>query len=179
MASLGPLFTYLLFYRINMIARCLGPIGLTSVGFAPAHAAQAQPASSEQPLARAEFIQQMDNEFRRFDADSSGTVLPAEIAAAQRQTAQAEALRQNQAIFGSLDKDRNGSLDEAEFAGLINPAALPVDPVPLMTQFDSDRDGVVTLVEYRIATQANFDRIDTDRDGIVSPAEMRAAKIIQ
>ena len=141
--------------------------------------AQQSVAKAEQPLTRAEFIQQMDAEFRRFDGNSNGTVLPAEIAAAQRKTAEADALRQNQAIFATLDKDRNGSLSAAEFAGLVSPAAIAVDPAPLMTQLDTDRDGVITLVEYRIATQANFDRIDTDRDGIVTASEMRAARIIR
>ena len=148
-----------------------------------AHTVSAQVQQStnkaDQPLSRAEFIQQMDAEFRRFDGNGNGTVLPAEIAAAQRKTAETEALRQNQAIFASLDKNRDGTLSAAEFAGLVNPAAIAVDPAPLMTQLDTDRDGVVTLVEYRIATQANFDRIDTDRDGVVTVAEMRAARIVR
>ncbi len=152
---------------------CLALCGLAM----PFPALAQQQANSAQPLTRAEFIQQMDTEFRRFDANGNGTVLPAEIAAAQRKTGTAEALRQNQAVFASLDKNRDGSLDREEFAGLVNPASITVDPSPLMTQLDRDRDGVVTLVEYRIATQANFDRIDTDRDGVVAPGEMRAANI--
>jgi Ca2+-binding EF-hand superfamily protein len=136
-------------------------------------------AKTAQPLSRAEFMGQMDAEFRSFDANSNGTVLPAEIAAAQRKTAGAEALRQNQAIFASLDKDRSGGLSAAEFAGLVNPAAIAVDPVPLITQLDTDRGGVVTLVEYRISTQANFDRINTDRDGVVTVSQMRAARIVR
>lgn len=134
---------------------------------------------ADQPLSRAEFIQQMDAEFRRFDGNGNGTVLPAEIASAQRKTAEAEALRQNQAVFAALDKNRTGTLSAAEFAGLVNPAAIAVDPTPLMAQLDTDKDGVVTLVEHRIATQANFDRIDTDRDGIVTVTEMRAARIVR
>jgi len=141
--------------------------------------AQQSAAETDQPLSRAEFIQQMDAEFRRFDGNNDGTVLPAEIAAAQRKTAETEALRHNQAIFASLDKDRSGVLSAAEFAGLVNPAAIAVDPAPLLMQLDTDRDGVVTLVEYRISTQANYDRIDTDRDGVVTVSEMRAARIVR
>lgn len=137
------------------------------------------PATADQPLTRADFIQQMDAEFRRFDGDANGMVRAEEIAAAQRKSAQADALRQNQAIFASLDKNRNGALDAGEFAALVNPAAIAVDPSPLMGQLDNDRDGVVTLVEYRIVTQANFDRIDSDRDGVVTATEMRAGKIIR
>ena len=46
-----------------------------------------------------------------------------------------------------------------------------------MAELDTDRDGSITLVEYRIATQGNFDRIDSDRDGVVTDAEMLAAGI--
>lgn len=168
-------FTGLVAAQARIALLCLAAAGSSA---SLAHSQQSA-AKAEQPLSRAEFIQQMDAEFRRFDGNSNGTVLPAEIAAAQRKTAEAEALRQNQLIFATLDKDRNGSVSAAEFAGLVNPAAIAVDPAPLMTQLDTDRDGVVTLVEYRIATQANFDRIDTDRDGIVTASEMRAARIIR
>lgn len=157
------------------MAACL----LAALWGMPLAAQQAAPAAADQPLARAEFIRQMDAEFRRFDGDGNGMVKADELAASQRKSALADALRQNQAIFASLDKDRNGSLSANEFAGLVNPGAIAVDPSPLMGQLDSDRDGTVTLVEYRIVTQGNFDRIDTDRDGVVTPAEMRAAKIIR
>lgn len=156
----------------------LAAIGLVGGVVTPSVSAQ-QPGASEQPLTRAEFIRQMDAEFRRFDGDGNGMVRSEELAAAQRKSAETEALRQNQAIFASLDRDRNGSLNAAEFAGLVNPGAIAVDPSPLMTQLDSDRDGVITLVEYRIVTQGNFDRIDSDRDGVVTPPEMRAANIVR
>ncbi len=130
-----------------------------------------------EPLSRAEFIVQMDREFSRFDQDGNGVVLPEEIAASQRQAAQAEALRQNRSAFQNLDRDGDGTLSPDEFAALANPDALPINPDPLMQQFDSDRDGVVTLVEYRISTQANFDRIDSDRDGVVTSMEMQSAGI--
>ncbi len=119
----------------------------------------------------------MDAEFARLDLDGSGFVVPSEIIESQRRAAQAEALRQNQAVFVRLDTDGNGMVSPQEFAALANPDALPVDATPLMTQFDSDQDEVITLVEYRIATQANFDRIDSDRDGVVTALEMRAAGI--
>ncbi len=144
----------------------------------PAWAQQAAPAAeAEQALSRAQFVQQMDAEFARFDRDSSRFLTPEEIVASQRATAEAEALRQNQAVFAGLDRDRNGALSAEEFAALANPGAIPVDAAPLMQQFDRDKDGTITLIEYRISTQANFDRIDTDRDGVVTGVEMRAAGI--
>lgn len=140
--------------------------------------AQSAPAAGQgEPLERAQFIRQMDAEFARLDLDGSGFVVPAEIIESQRQTAQAEALRQNQIVFAQLDSNADGMVSPQEFSALANPDAIPVDATPLMSQFDSDRDEVITLVEYRIATQANFDRIDSDRDGVVTPLEMRAAGI--
>ena len=144
----------------------------------PSNALAAQTASTQdEPLSRMDFIRQMDAEFQRFDADGNGVVLPQEIEAAQRNAAEIEALRQNRTAFVNLDQDGNGALSPEEFSLLANPDALPVNSAPLMQQFDSDRDGTVTLVEYRIATQANFDRIDSDRDGVVTSMEMRAAGI--
>ncbi len=135
--------------------------------------------SEPEPLTRQMFISQMDAEFARLDADGNGMVVPAEIVASQRSAAQTEALRQNQAVFARLDGDGNGMLSAQEFAALVNVDGLPVDPAPLLTQFDTDRDEVITLVEYRVATQANFDRVDSDRDGVASAVEMRAAGIVR
>ena len=139
----------------------------------------AQQTAAAQPLSRAEFVAQMDSEFRRLDRDSSGVILPAEIVETQRDAARVEALRQNRAVFAGLDQDHDGQLSSQEFAALANPDAIPVSADPLMTQFDTDRDGAITLVEYRIATQGNFDRVDSDRDGMVSPTEMQAAGLLR
>lgn len=122
--------------RLALVCLAMGPVSRSTSA-----QAQQSTAKADQPLSRAEAMQQMDAEFRRFDG--------------------------------------NGALSAAEFAGLINPTAIAVDPAPLMTQLDTDRDGVITLVECRIATQGNFDRIDTDRDAIVAVPEMRAARIVR
>ena len=148
---------------------------LAVMATAPLAAQQAQ----TQPLQRQQFIAQMDAEFAALDGDGNGMVVAEEIVASQRAAAAQQALRQNQAIFAQLDRDGNGTLDASEFAALVNVEAVPVDPAPLMNQFDADRDGVITLVEYRVSTQANFDRIDTDRDGVVTDVELRAAGIVQ
>lgn len=130
-----------------------------------------------EPLTRMVFIAQMDAEFKRLDIDGNGMVTPDEIVASQQASAQTEALRQNQIVFAQLDRNGDNLLSPEEFAALANPSAIPVDATPLMNQFDTDRDGIITLVEYRIATQANFDRVDSDRDGVVTDMEMRAAGI--
>lgn len=119
----------------------------------------------------------MDAEFQRLDRDSNGMIVAEVFIASQREAAQAEAIRPNQQVFASLDRDGDGRLNPQEFAALANPSAIPTDATPLMTQLDSDRDGVITLVEYRVATQTNFDRIDSDRDGVITEMVMRAAGI--
>ncbi|NVD45744.1 hypothetical protein HUV48_12070 [Altererythrobacter sp. HHU K3-1] len=154
--------------------RIIMPAALFAFGTA---AVAQQSEAGEEPLSRSDFIAQMDTEYARYDGDSNGVLTPEEIVSTQRQAARNEALRQNARVFAGLDTDGNGVLTSAEFAALANPDAIPVDAAPMLNQFDSDKDGVITLVEYRIATQGNFDRIDTDRDGIVTTMEMRAAGI--
>lgn len=163
--------------QLHRILLAAALAGLSTVSASAQDTAPSGLAAEGEPLSRAEFIQQMDAEFARLDGDGSGFVTAEEVVAAQRSAAQAEALRQNQAVFVRLDADGNGMLSQQEFAALANPGAIPVDAVPLMQQFDGDRDGTITLIEYRVTTQANFDRVDGDRDGIVTPMELRAAGI--
>ena len=137
----------------------------------------AQETADPAPLTRADFVVQMDAEFRALDLDGSNVILPEEIEATQREAARNEALRQNAAVFANLDRYGNGMLDASEFAALANPDAIAVSSAPLLAQFDTDGDGAITLVEYRIVTQGNFDRIDSDRDGVITPLEMRSAGI--
>ena len=56
--------------------------------------------------------------------------------------------------------------------------ALP-NAAPVLAQTDTNRDGQITMVEYRAGKLANFDRMDSDKDGIVSVAEMKAAGVIK
>lgn len=137
----------------------------------------AQEISQSEVLTRSDFIREMDAVFSRLDRDGSRVLLPEEIEAVERDAARAEVLRQNRQIFAELDKNANGSLDVQEFAALANLDAIKIDTTPFMTQFDTDRDGTVTLVEYRIVTQGNYDRVDSDRDGVVTPIEMQSANL--
>ena len=44
---------------------------------------------------------------------------------------------------------------------------------------DTNKDGVLSLVEHRAGKLAYFDQIDTDKDGVVSVAEMKAAGVMK
>ncbi len=118
----------------------------------------------------------MDAQFRAQDPNNDGKLTRAEIEAAERAKVFAAAQAQNRQLFAQLDGDRSGTLSPAEFAALVQQPALP-DVGGIMNRLDGNRDQVVTLVEYRAATLANFDRLDTDHDGIVTGAEMRAGGI--
>jgi Ca2+-binding EF-hand superfamily protein len=128
------------------------------------------------PIPRAQFIAQMDSQFRSIDADKNGQLTRAEIEQHQQQSAVAEAKARNRAQFAELDVNKNGQLSPAEFAKLTPPAAA-ANAGPMLAREDINRDRQISLIEHRSATLANFDRLDADKDGVVSAAEMKAAGI--
>ena len=142
-----------------------------------AQAAPAPPPAAV-PIPRADFIATMDAEFRKLDGDRNGTATRAELEASLKAAAAAQHQARLSAMFARLDSDRNGQVSAAEFARFPAPAAA-VNAAPLLAQSDLNKDQSITLVEYRTAKLANFDRLDTDKDGVASVAEMRAAGIIR
>ena len=155
--------------------RVFGAVLLTA-GAALGGPALAQVAAT--PVPRTEFIQVMDTEFKQMDADKNGILTKKEIEDFQRSTSILIARQRNVALFQALDKDKNGQLTPAEFANL--PMNVPPpNPAPVLTQTDTNRDGQITMVEYRTGKLASFDRMDADKDGIVSVAEMKAAGLIK
>lgn len=140
--------------------------------------AQPRPAApaGPQPLARDQFLREIDGEFRKIDADKNGQLTRIEIEQYQKLEAVSDARTRNQALFAQLDADRNGQISPAEFAKLITPPPA-ANAAPMLSREDGNRDQQISLVEHRAATLANFDRIDTDKDGIVTPVEMKAGGI--
>lgn len=134
------------------------------------------PASGDVP--RAQYIAVQDGEFRKMDANKDGQVTKTEVEDFQRLTSVAESQARNRQLFAQLDADHNGQLSPAEFAKVEAPTP-PVNGQPVIAQLDLNKDGKVSLVEYRTAKLASFDRIDTDKDGVVTVAEMRAAGVIK
>ena len=144
-------------------------------GGMPAHA---QATAAAVPVPRAAFIQTMDGEFGKMDADKDKMLTRVEVEQFQRAAALAEAQARARTMFNQLDADRNGQLSLAEFGKM---AITPPQPNPALVLGPSDlnRDGKVTLIEYRTAKLANFDRMDADKDGVVSVVEMKAAGIVK
>lgn len=143
-------------------------------------AAQAKRSATAQPspssIPRANFIAEMDSQFRKMDADKNGQLTRIEIEQFQKLQAVAEAQARNRALFAQLDADKSGQLSAAEFGKLVTPPPA-ADAMPMLSREDGNRDQQISLIEHRTATLANFDRIDTDKDGVVTPAEMKAGGI--
>ena len=129
------------------------------------------------PLPRAQFIVEMDGQFRKVDADKDGQLTRIEIEQFQKASIVAAARARNRQMFATLDTDRNGQISPAEFLRV--PMNTPNANPAQILNFDTSRDGKVSLIEHRTATLANFDRLDTDKDGNVSPAEGRAGGVIK
>lgn len=151
-------------------------VGVAAALASAAHAHQGSKPPGPQPIPRANFIAEMDAQFRKMDADKNGQLSRTEIEQFQKLQAVAEAQDRNRALFAQLDADRNGQLNATEFAKLITqpPAA---NATPMLSREDGNRDQQISLIEHRTATLANFDRIDADKDGVVTPAEMKAGGI--
>ena len=111
------------------------------------------------------------------DADKNGQVTRLEIEQFQRLQAVAEAGARNRVLFVQLDKDKNGQISPTEFMAVTPPAT--VDARPIISQYDANRDGSVSVVEYRSVKLSRFDGVDTDKDGIASIAEQRASGLIK
>ena len=156
-----------MFARFALVMICLSP---------PVLAAQAK--TEPAPVPRSAFIQAMDAEFKERDADKNGVVTKAEIEAFQRALFARANQERHAALFQRLDADKSGQLSPGEFAGLNLPTS-PVNATPLLSTVDLNRDGKITLVEYRTGKLRNFDSLDADKDGIVSVVEMKAGGLIK
>lgn len=127
---------------------------------------------------RTNYIATMDQEFGKIDADKNGKVIRTEIEAYDLAAALGNARARAQATFVQLDTDRNGQISPAEFLKLIT-GSPSVDGRPLLAKLDLNKDGQISLIEYRAGKLAYFDQIDTDKDGVVTAVEMKAAGVIK
>ena len=78
--------------------------------------------------------------------------------------------------FKKIDANGDGQISKSEYeAGVPLPKVPPVDAAPMLARFDSDKDGAVSVAEFRAPTLTIFDKMDTNKDGTLSPAEQQAA----
>jgi len=158
------------------IAAPLAAQTATAPTIAPTSPAAPPPAAVALP--RTVFLQNMDAEFRKRDTNNDGKISRAELEAYERLLLIQAAQASNRVVFQKLDTNRDGVLSPGEFAALVQVPAVP-DVTNQMSRFDTNRDQVITLPEFRGATLSNFDRLDTDKDGVISPAEMAAGNVPQ
>ena len=160
-------------------------VGFASLALAaiPAVAlAQAQPeakAEAEKPITRAEISAKLDADYADMDADKDGKVTAAEIDARLVKSAEAkveEIKKERDAAFGRMDANGDGNISRAEFD---EKAKLPTikkpDAAPFLAKFDANKDGAMTLEEFRGPTLANFAEMDRDHVGTVTPSEVSLA----
>jgi Ca2+-binding EF-hand superfamily protein len=144
-------------------------------------AAAAQPNTTgdlDKAITKAEISAKLDSDYADMDADHDGKVTAAEIDARLVKSAEAklEAIKKERdAAFARLDVNSDGNISRAEFE---EKAKLPTikkpDAQPFMAEFDANKDGAITLEEFRTPTLANFAAMDANHDGTVTPAEARA-----
>lgn len=130
-------------------------------------------------IPRASFIETMDGEYKKLDANNDGVVTKVELEASQQRTVAAAAAQRARGIFAKADTDRNGQLSVAEFTRIASAPAQRPDVTQMLTRLDTNRDQKVSLIEYRTITLTGFDKLDTDKDGVVSVAEQRAGGIVK
>src|SRR6476620_9432235 len=115
-----------------------------------------QPAPSQgQPLPRAQFLTNMDVEFKRMDADRDGALSKKEIEDYQTSQIIAAAEARKRALFAAMDSDHNGVLSPAEFMRLPSNERAP-NGAAMIQQFDANHDNRISQIEYRTRTLANF-----------------------
>ena len=135
-------------------------------------------AEVEKPITKVQIGAKLDSDFADMDADKDGKLTAAEVDARLVKSAEAkieELKKERDATFAKLDTNSDGSISRAEFDERAKlPTIKQPDAKPFLDRFDADKDGAITLEEFRGPTLANFARMDSNHDGTLTPAEANA-----
>ena len=141
--------------------------------------AQSTAAPAAEAVTRASISARLDADYADLDSDTDGKASRAEIEKRiADETAEdlATVTKRRDEAFKKIDANGDGQISKSEYeAGVPLPKVPPVDAAPMLARFDSDKDGAVSVAEFRAPTLTIFDKMDTNKDGTLSPAEQQAA----
>jgi hypothetical protein len=138
----------------------------------------AQAAPAPKPVARADFLKNVDSRFNTVDANHDGNVTTPELAAEQqRELGQAKTRldQQLQTKFKQLDTNKDGQLSLTEFRAIAPPLRASENSDQILQRLDANHDGKVSVAEWRAPELAKFNKVDANHDGVVTPQEIKAA----
>ena len=163
---------------VGLAALMLAAVPVAAMAAQQPEARADEKSDVEKPVTQAEISAKLDADYADMDGDKDGKVTPAEIDARLVKSAEAkiELIKKDRdAAFAKLDTNSDGSISRAEFD---EKAKLPTikqpDAKPFLDRFDADKDGAITLEEFRGPTLANFAKMDANKDGTVTPSEANA-----
>ncbi|HTK57594.1 MAG TPA: EF-hand domain-containing protein [Sphingomicrobium sp.] len=132
----------------------------------------------EKPVTKSEVSAKLDADYADMDTNKDGKLTAAEIDARLVKSAEAKIemlKKERDAAFAKLDANGDGSISHAEFNEKAKlPTIKDADAKPFLDRFDANKDGEISLEEFRTPTMANFARMDLNHDGTVTPAEANA-----
>ena len=132
----------------------------------------------EKPVTKSEVSAKLDADYADMDTNKDGKLTAAEIDARLVKSAEAKIemlKKERDAAFAKLDANGDGNISHAEFNEKAKlPTIKDADAKPFLDRFDANKDGEISLEEFRTPTMANFARMDLNHDGTVTPAEANA-----
>jgi hypothetical protein len=166
-------------HQENFMRPTFVPLALLSLAVPGAAFAQAAPATAAGPVTRAPVTAKLDADFAQIDLDKNGKLTKTEIEKGQTDAiakSRAEMVARRDAQFKKIDTDGNGQISKSEFdAGVTLPKLPIVNAAPVLGRYDTNKDGAVSVIEFRGPTMTSFDKLDTNKDGQLCTAEQAKA----
>ncbi len=101
---------------------------------------------------------------READANRDGVVARTELIASRTTS------------FARFDRNRDGVLSDSDIPWIMRSSSVAVQFATMKTQFDSNRDGRVSRIEFVSGPTPLFDSADTNRDNRLTRAEIDIAR---